>query len=103
MTHRLTDELLSGLTAGYTDMIVTALQARWAEWSDTPINVKVWSVEPTAELKSIPYLAAAETRYGLIAMGCGSDAVDALDALKDSLLYLRTFGKSDDSTDVYQA
>lgn len=100
MTERITEELLSSLTADYTDLITTTLQARWAEWSDTPIKVTVWSVEAA---EGTPFLAAAETRYGLIAMGCGSDAVDALDALKDSLLYLRTFGKSDDSAEVYRA
>jgi hypothetical protein len=97
---------LDDMIHGYTNLIVQGIVSRWGEWSDEPIEVKTWRMDPDTKktgLKAEVFMTSARTRHGLIAMGCGVDLVDALEALTESLLFLRSFGHSDPSAESIRA
>jgi hypothetical protein len=99
-------DFLDDMISGYTDMIVKSMVSRWSEWSDEPIKIETWTMDPQTDktgLKDKVHMTSASTRHGMIAMGCGTDIVDALEALTDSLLFLRSFGHSDPTAETIRA
>ena len=97
---------LDDMISGYTELIIQGIVSRWGEWSEEPIEVETWTLDPQTEktgLKAEVHMTSASTRHGLIAMGCGTDLIDALEALTDSLLFLRSFGHSDPSAESIRA
>ena len=97
---------LDDMISGYTELIIQGIVSRWGDWSEEPIEVETWTLDPQTEttgLKAEVHMTSASTRHGLIAMGCGTDLIDALEALTDSLLFLRSFGHSDPSAESIRA
>jgi|TARA_R110000824_G_scaffold172448_5_gene350410 hypothetical protein len=100
------DNMLDDMIHNYTDLIVRGMISRWGEWSEEPIEIQTWIMDPQTERTGIQesvLMASATTRHGVIAMGCGTDVVDALEALISSLLFLRSFGASDPDTETIDA
>jgi len=97
---------LDDMISGYTELIIQGIVSRWGAWSEEPIEIRTWKMDPQTEktgLKADVHMTSASTRHGIIAMGCGTDVVDALEALTDSLLFLRSFGNSDPTAESIRA